>query len=497
MTPRFGIRVLLGAVLLWLSGCRSSPGIGEVFLSAPPVVPGGDALMRGIGRGPQGLQSDAQAASASAAADGPVILRAALSHRFYNRSSPERLILKVDLVGVSASASVRRPLNLALVIDRSGSMKADQKFVRAIEAARLVFENLSDSDIVSLVAFNQEAIVLSPAGKAVNKAFLGHRIQDIGPDGYTNLSAGILEGFAQIESQKAEGQQRQVLVLTDGLANRGITDRQKLRDLVQATRDRGIGLSTFGCGTEFDEKLLTALAEAGAGRYTYVRSADEIPSAIAAGLGGLLEVVAQNVKLDIRMAGDGVISRVYGRLLDKPQAAYAIPVGDFRQGERSVLLFEITPPKSEPQAPSTSVNVTLTYDNPQVGRRQEQTLSCQASLAEHASQIEPSQDRSVVLYAAVRDALERAEEALLGLDIERYRQVAKQFDELHEKARRRAVETRDQELLNQAFLLKHFMAELSAAAETDLLHGHEEARKRLSKEVDYRRYLLEHHRGHP
>ena len=82
------------------------------------------------------------------------------------------------------------------------------------------------------------------------------------------------------------------------------------------------------------------------------------------------------------------------------------------------------------------------------------------------------------MYAGVLDAMEKAEEAILGLDIERFQEARSLFDTLYEAARKHAIETRDQQLLNQTFLLKHFMAELSAAGGRALMHDHRTARER-------------------
>ena len=424
----------------------------------------------------------------------PVVIRAALSHAAYTRTTPATLALKIDLTAALGEASVQRPaLNLALVIDRSGSMADDDKFEYAMQAARLVVENLSPRDIVSVIAFNQDAIVLSPAGRAVNKAFLDHRLDEIGPVGWTNLSAGLLEAFAQIDAQASDEQAKQVIVLTDGLANRGITAPEQLRRLVESARRRGIGVSTMGCGEEFDEEVLIALAEAGGGRYTYIRSSEQIPKAMSAELNGLLRVVAQNVTIKVAVTDHLNITRVQGRRLEEPVRSFAFTLGDVREGERGVLLLNLAPRDFTPGAVA-AVDCTLSFDRTDVAARRQQVVRLEAVMLEDEALVQESADRGVVLYAEVLGAMEKVEDAVLGLDTDEFRDAATLFERRYETARRYALEARDQQLLNQTFMLKHFMAELSAAHESGLLHGHEEARRRLKKEVEYRRYLREHHR---
>ena len=488
---RWSAQLILLACLSVASACKVAEPHDDILLLAPPVVP------RALLASAQVDDHNHEHATISTApsTNGPVAVQAALSHAFYTKAVPERLILKIDLAAAVERPQKRRPLNLALVIDRSASMDKDQKFTYAMEAAGLVVENLSNRDVISLITFNQTATVLSPAGRAVNKEFLHYRFGQFGPSGYTNLSAALLEAFAQIESQSADGQLKRVIALTDGQANRGVTDPKKLRILVASAHARGISLSTLGCGTEFNEEILTSLAEAGGGRYTYIRSPEQIPGAIATELNGLLDVVAQNARLEVRAASGGVIARVYGRLIDEPMSSYLVELGDIRDGEHSTFLMEISPSAFQAGA-TVGVDVTLTLDNPETGSREQQVFHPQAAFSTDAGQARRSENDRVMMYAGVLDAMEKAEEAIQGLDIERFRETKRIFERLYEDVHRHALETRDQQLLNQTFLLKHFMAELSAASESALMHDHRAARKRIKKDVNYRRYLLEHHRGH-
>ena len=145
-------------------------------------------------------------------------------------------------------------------------------------------------------------------------------------------------------------------------------------------------------------------------------------------------------------------------------------------------------------AGSVKVEAVLTMDDPNTALRVQSTVHSEAAYTKDATKARSVGNQGVVVYAGLLDAMEKAEEAIQGLDIERFQQARNMFDGRYEDARRHAVESRDQQLLNQAFLLRHFMAELSAVGESDLLHDHRAARDQLKKDADYRRYLLQHHR---
>lgn len=428
----------------------------------------------------------AQPAEASA-----LTLRATVSHSSYGQSAPSPFLLKVDYASTAAPPTNRPPLNIALVLDRSGSMAEDRKFPFAMDAAREVVVNLSERDIISLVAFNEQVLVLAPAGRAVNKPFLFHRLDEIGPQGYADLSAGILEGIAQVNSQAAKGQFKQVLVLTDGQANRGVTEPTPLRKMVEKARAKGISVSTFGCGTNSNEKLLTEMAGAGGGRYTNLRSPEQIPDAFKEALRGSLEVVAQNVRLEISVE-QGNITKVFGQLRDDPASSHQINLGNLRAGDRGVVLLALKP--SDYKAGATiRATAKLTFDDPRAGERAVRTAFAQAAFAPGGGQ-KAEQNEEVVLYGGVLGALETAMEGAEGFDRQRYRQALTSFAQWYSRARQVALNTRNQDLLNHAFLLKHLLEEMEAAEKEGKMHEHAEAREKLKKETDYQRYLLFHHR---
>ncbi|HZS18790.1 MAG TPA: VWA domain-containing protein [Candidatus Udaeobacter sp.] len=423
----------------------------------------------------------------------PAELHAAFSHAAYTNGMPRPLLLKVDYNVTATNVSPERPpLNIALVLDRSGSMAEARKLPFTVEAAREVIQNMSERDVLSIVAFSDRAVVLSPAGRVVNKAFLLHRLDEVTPGGYTDISAGLLEGIAQIDSQRADGQVQHVLLLTDGIANRGVTTPDGLSKLVAKADARGIGFSTFGCGTEFNEKRLAEMANAGGGRYTYVKDPEQIPTAFVEELHGLLEVAAQNATIEASVSG-GQITKIYGQPIEGPVASYKFDIGNLRTGERGTIVMEVTPARFENDAVVES-ELRFSCDNPKSASRFMQIVTTRATFVADAEPALLGENPEVALYANVLDALEQAELAAKGLDDEQARQAHASFDQLYEQAHQRALATNDQELLNDTFLLKHFMEELAEAEKQRLLHSHTEAQRKLAKEGQYHEYLLRHHR---
>ncbi len=193
----------------------------------------------------------------------------------------------------------RLPLNLSLVIDRSGSMEGD-KLTYAKKALDFVIQNLTTDDALSIVQYDNQIDVVSPSKRLTDKMALHKLVQGIEARGMTNLSGGMLEGYKQVVSTKATNFVNRVLLLSDGLANEGVTDTTQLQKIAQQRfREDGVALSTFGVGADFNEVLMTNLSEYGNGNYYFIEKPDSIPAIFAKELEGLLAVVAQNTKLAI------------------------------------------------------------------------------------------------------------------------------------------------------------------------------------------------------
>ncbi len=220
------------------------------------------------------------------------------SDNLYFTPDRKELYLYINIKAEKAREKKERtPLNLSLVLDRSGSMQGD-KIKYACEACKFVADNLEPNDILSLVIYDDQVNVLSASAPVKDKLKLKQLINSITDRGSTNLSGGMLEGYNQVHTTHDKKRVNRVLLLSDGLANQGITDPKILQQMArEKNQTEGMTLSTFGVGEDFNELLMTGLAEYGSGNYYFIDSPDKIPTIFAKELQGLLSVVAQNTNI--------------------------------------------------------------------------------------------------------------------------------------------------------------------------------------------------------
>ena len=201
----------------------------------------------------------------------------------------------------AAKKAPERPaVCVAFVLDRSGSM-AGTKLALAKHAVDRALIGLDPKDRFAIVTYDDHIETIAPSQLATdaNKRAARLALQTVDPRGSTDLHRGWTRGADAIREHLAPEGVNRVLLLTDGLANQGVTDPGTLAQVAKDLRASGIGTSTFGVGADFDEVLLTAIADAGGGHFYFIEHPQQIPDFITSELGELLEVVARNVTIDV------------------------------------------------------------------------------------------------------------------------------------------------------------------------------------------------------
>ncbi|MBF2001205.1 MAG: VWA domain-containing protein [Synechococcales cyanobacterium M58_A2018_015] len=235
---------------------------------------------------------------------------------------PTTLDVLVKIVPPVPETQLQRPpLNLGLVIDRSGSM-AGSKIEYARQAASYAVQQLLPTDRVSIIAFDGQVETVVPSTPALEKSPILQAIHRIRERGSTALHAGWVEGGVQVGHHLRSDRLNRVLLLSDGLANVGETNPDVIANDVHGLAQRGISTTTLGVGNDYSEDLLEAMARSGDGNFYHIESPQQLPAIFQAELQGLMATLGQQVSLGIEPQSGVVVADVlndldktsYGRL---------------------------------------------------------------------------------------------------------------------------------------------------------------------------------------
>ena len=269
-----------------------------------------------------------------------------------------RSLLRIE--GQAPPDDGRTPLNLSLVLDRSGSMSGPPLHA-AIQAAQMLVRRLRPEDVVSVVAYDDRVAVVTPPSTGEDQDHLVEHLGNIAPGGTTNLSGGWLRGRDLVAENRTDGGVNRILLLTDGLANQGITEPDRLVGLARGAGADGISTTTLGFGPRFDEDLLRAMADAGGGSAYYIEEVDQATGVFEEELEGLLSIAAQNLRVSVRPGADAEFVQVRHHYPSHADGdVLTLEVGDLYAREpRRVLMEFLLGPGSEEGAEVQVADVTL------------------------------------------------------------------------------------------------------------------------------------------
>lgn len=214
------------------------------------------------------------------------------------------VLIRITPPEVESGISARPKLNLSLVLDRSGSM-GGEKILRAREATAYCIDQLLPTDRLSVVIFDNRVDVLIPSQLAENKAQLKGLLQEVYARNSTALHEAWVRGGMQVGEHLTGGAVNRVVLITDGLANEGLTNVDQIVSQVRGLFERGVSTSSIGIGDDFNEDLLIPMASAGGGNSWHVKTADDMQRIFAVELEGLIAQVAHTVTLGL-IPADGV-----------------------------------------------------------------------------------------------------------------------------------------------------------------------------------------------
>ncbi|MBS1702240.1 MAG: VWA domain-containing protein [Armatimonadetes bacterium] len=223
-----------------------------------------------------------------------------------NGPAREQFLLELRAGGGSETfggivSGSRTPMNLCLVIDRSGSMEGQPlEFVK--QACSHVVDLLSPTDVLSIVTFEEMVEVLMPPQQVTNKDMVKAGISRLQAGNTTNLYDGISLAMQQIMQFIESNRATRMIVLTDGDPTAGIKDYTALVNHAGELRSRGISVTFLGFGPDYNEELLAGMAKKAGGNYYFIPQPQLIPEIFRSELEKLMTTVTRNMSLELKLA---------------------------------------------------------------------------------------------------------------------------------------------------------------------------------------------------
>lgn len=329
---------------------------------------------------------------------GTPVLQAGAKHKAY---------LKVGMTGFERErAGDRVPINVAIVLDKSGSMSG-QKIQKAREAAVMAVQRLSADDIVSVVTYDNTVRVVVPATKAADKAQIINAIRRVGPGGNTALFAGVSKGADELRKFLDRNRVNRLVLLSDGLANVGPSAPGDLQNLGAGLSRQGMTVTTLGLGADYNEDLMQALARASDGNHLFVERPQDLKKSFDLEFGDVMAVVAQDVDVQINCAEGVRPIRVLGRDADIIGQKISARLNQLVSRHEKSILLEIELPPGEAGTERPVCEASVKYRNLETKTVDSLSAATRVRFVANPAEAERAVDRDVMVRAVQLIAIEK------------------------------------------------------------------------------------------
>ncbi len=323
----------------------------------------------------------------------PVKCRVELDRNVLPSDRSQNVIIKVTLDAekpYERTNQVKRPkVNLALVLDRSGSMSG-QKIEKAKQAAIEALRRLGPRDKCSVVIYDHNVETIVPAQSAANIEWIESRIRNIRPGGNTALFGGVSQGASEIRKNLDGGYINRIILLSDGIANVGPSSPEELGRLGAALIKEEIAVTTIGVGTDYNEDLMTRLSRNSDGNTYFVESSRDLPDIFSTELGDVLDVVAKRVKVVVECPEGVTPKSIIGREGRIKGRTIELTLNQLYGGQEKYALIEVEIPKRKDGEILNVATAEINYINAFTEKEGRTGGNVIASFSNNAQEIEKS-----------------------------------------------------------------------------------------------------------
>lgn len=349
----------------------------------------------------------------SSAMAAEIQLQADLGHSVLSTRKADHTYLRLSLKTLAGIKAERRPpINVALVIDRSGSMSGD-RIEAAKKAAHVALDRLGSDDIVSLVTYNHKVDVLAPATRlGAARQEIERAIDKIAVDGTTALYDGTKEGGEQVKTFLSDTKVNRVVLISDGLANVGPSTPGELAELGRQLAGKGISVTTIGLGLDYNEDLMQRLAAASDGNHAFVESPRQLAGIFDKEFGDALSIAAQDVTIVIKCRAGFKPTRVLGREADISGSTIKLKMNQLQADNERYVVIEMETPSGSKAGEADVADVKVEYLDLDKGTRSETQANVRARLSDDEKDVEGSINKGVLAQVTAQIATEQNEKAV-------------------------------------------------------------------------------------
>ncbi len=336
-------------------------------------------------------------------AGGTLMMEGRLGHAKLQAGRDNETFLFVNTrADATLTSGTGSPLNLAIVIDRSGSMKG-KRLDNALDGARGMVRRLRDGDAVSVIAYDtQSQVIVAPTTiDGGSRDRVASSITGIAARGDTCISCG-LDTAVDLLGQRS-GMVNRVLLLSDGEATAGVRDIEGFRNLAARVRRLGASISAIGVDVDYNERIMSALAVESNGRHAFVATSAGLSQMFDDELQSLVKTVAKDAEIVVDLAPGIEVDRVFDRTFTREGNKLRVPMGTFSAGEQKSLLVKVRVPRGA-EGERAIADFRMSYDDLAKSSRGDCNGSLVALLATDPAQASP-------LDALVSSRLARADTA--------------------------------------------------------------------------------------
>ena len=333
----------------------------------------------------------------------PLALEANLGNKFVKSNASQTAVARISFSTKHRDTTARPPVNLALLVDTSGSMEG-KAIADARQASLALLDSLSPKDRLSVIVFNSKVDVLLPSTliEDADLKDLRKKLSEMKAEGTTDMGVGLALAISQVRSNLAADGVNRVLLLGDGVPN----DDTLILPTVEDAARQGISVTALGLGEDYDEQLMGRIAQKSGGKYTFVADSSKVTAFFKEEVTRLHKVVARNAVLEIHPGPGVTVQGVVGRS-SSPISGHglSVPLGDITLGDTQEIVVNLATLPTKEGANVEMIDAVLRYSDGVGGVSREERVFLGAKSTSDNARIDSGRD------AKVEDAALKAKDA--------------------------------------------------------------------------------------